>query len=173
MKYISTSQNILTNIKLHNNNINDLRNHFLYYDVNILKSKTQFKTINDLFNNINNGRFSIELDNIHFECLFYKNNGKYLYVSYNGAQMPNLPNFPRWSYYHLLEGSFLSIEDPMYYKFPNLKIGWFYGTKESSYIIKSIDIIRIICKKINVDEENIIFLGSSGGGMQDYMLLVF
>ena len=64
----------------------------------------------------------------------------------------------------MFEGSYLGIEDPMYYKYNELRLGFFYGSKERSYIADSLIIIKKICDKYNILYDNIIFFSSSGGG---------
>ena len=49
-------------------------------------------------------------------------------------------------------------------KYPNLDLGWFYGTKESSYVHQTAEIVLQIAKKLKVPNQNIIFFSSSGGG---------
>lgn len=130
-----------------------------------LFTKTHHYTrLDDIDNKLADGRFSIDIDKAHFECIFHYKPGKNLYVIYDGARGNRLPGFPRWSYSPLFDGSYLGIEDPMYYDYDNLQIGFYYGSKQRSYIIDSLKIIKKVCDRCKVRYENIIFFSSSGGG---------
>ena len=167
MDSIRTNANIklLTELYSDNNenfsaNINASREKLLTPDKTI--PSKQIKPL------LNGGRFSINIDGAVFECLFAVNPGKYLYVVYNGAKYGDkvnyTPKFPRWSYYPILNGCYLGIDDPTYWMGTDIELAWFYGTKERSYIADSLKIVHAVCEAKNIPSENVIFFSSSGGG---------
>ncbi|MBO6290698.1 MAG: hypothetical protein J6N51_00335 [Selenomonas sp.] len=134
------------------------------YDKALLAKKRRFDSLKDIEENLENSQFNIDLKGFHYECLFHHGEGKNLYVIYDGARYSNFPGFPRWGYYNLLPGSMLAIEDPMYYMYPDIQLGWFYGTKTLSLIDLSLEIVKAVCKHEGIKIENVIFFSSSGGG---------
>lgn len=70
MECITTSQKQLTNIIMTENHINNIRKHYLSYDVNLINKKYHYKNIDEVYNKLNNGRFCIDYKNTHFECFF-------------------------------------------------------------------------------------------------------
>lgn len=137
------------------------------YTKTLLEKSQKYSTLKDMSENITNGRFSVNIGSSHFECLFHEKKGDYLYVSYNGARNPKKYTslFPRWSYYSLYNGSYLGIDDPMFFSgFDDLVIGWYYGTKEHSYIQQSLEIVSAAAQKLHIANDHIIFFSSSGGG---------
>ena len=111
-----------------------------------------------------NGRFKCRYKNIDFEMLFHYKKGMPLYVVLNGAKTSTYPEFKRWSWYSFIQGSMLNIADPMYAKYPELKIGWYYGDTETDYRILVADIVLAIAKFLDIERQDIILYGSSGGG---------
>lgn len=169
MEELTTAYKSLTNIYISPHEdaikkIQDQREKILKTD-NIFTETKQYSSLQDLKKNLEDGRFSIDINDAHYECLFHYKPSKTLYVIFDGARLSSrMPNFPRWTYHNLFDGSYIGIEDPMYFKYPNLKIGWYYGTDKQSYIKDSLLIIKTICNAINIPYENIIFFSSSGGG---------
>lgn len=149
--------------------LNSLRDEIYYgFDKQFLNQKTEFETLDK------DGRFDVNIDGAIFKCCFHYGCSKNLYVTFSGANTNKnkdvrSPEFPRWSYYGMYDGSFLGIDDPMYYKYKHLKIGWYYGDKTRSYLSDSLMIIRKICNKKNIDLNNVIFFSSSGGGVCRYL----
>lgn len=155
--------------------ISDNNNDF-YKKLNILRNKIYGNYDKDFLNkktklddSISDGVFSYEIDGVLFHCCFHDGGNSNLYVTFTGANTQNpekirIPNFPRWSYYSFFDGSFLGIDDPMFYKFKNIKIGWYYGDKNRSYLKDSLSIIDKICNIKNISKDNVIFFSSSGGG---------
>lgn len=126
-------------------------NHQYFTDLNELKS-------------LQNGRFSMVLEGFMYECFYqHQENSPFLYVMLNGARRnggtENLPVFTRWSYYNVLEGSLLCIDDPMFYQYPELLLGWYYGRPERSALTVALQIVKAVA-----DGRKVIFIGSSGGG---------
>lgn len=120
----------------------------------------------DSIGKIDDGRFNTMVGGIEFECLFVKKNTDRLYVQFSGSRelSDKLPIFKRWTYSSFMDGSVLSIADPMYRKFSDLKLGWYYGVQDESYCDYILKIIRSVANYLGIKNENIIFYASSGGG---------
>lgn len=144
--------------------ITTFRDKWYSYDKELIKYKKKYTSLDELAEKLDSSQFAIDLEGYHYECLFKYNPGDYLYVVYNGARFAELPEFPRWSYYNLFNGSMLCLEDPMYYKYPDMICGSFYGDKEKSGIIISLGIVKTICRKLGIKEDKVIFFSSSQGG---------
>lgn len=154
-----------TDFESFNHILGKKRNELYNRNYELLSDKGQCIEINNI-KKIEDGRFNTIVNDIEFECLFIRKNAKSLYVQLSGSREldDTLPIFKRWSYSSFMDGSVLSIADPMYRKFDKLKLGWYYGTKEEAYCNYIIQIIESIAKYIGIKNENIIFYASSGGG---------
>lgn len=144
--------------------IENFRERWYSHDEELLQKKRKYRNLKELEEKLESSQFAIDLEGYHFECLFREKPGEYLYVSYNGAQYTDLPEFPRWGYHNLYNGSMLCLEDPMYYKDIGIICGSFYGDREKSCIIISLGIIKAICRKLGLGEDKVIFFSSSQGG---------
>lgn len=127
---------------------------------------TKFKEVSARFS-IPDGRYTYELLYIH------RPKSKRLIVSFSGGgrtKQPIYPRFLRWKYADALESAFLCIDDPMYSLFPdNPNVMWYLGCKDDNkFAIQEAikKIVDVICSKLSISPENLIFLGSSGGGTQ-------
>lgn len=111
------------------------------------------------------GRFYLENQGIRFPCFFNHNVNKKLYVMFSGGRLStDEPVFNRWSYYTFADGCVLCIDDPMYERYKNLLLGWYYGTEEFSYRKILANIVNEIANIFEIERNNIIFYSSSGGG---------
>ncbi len=113
------------------------------------------------------GRWNMWYEDVEFECFFQRKESDVLYVFLNGAitgEDSSLPMFGRWTYYKFMDGSILNISDPMYRIYDKLKLGWYYGNKETNLQKILADFVLNIAGIIGVKQSNIIFFGSSGGG---------
>ena len=122
--------------------ISEFRNKWYSHDKEILTCKRKYSNVEELANGLESSQFAIDLEGFHYECLFKEKKGNYLYVIYNGARYKELPEFPRWGYHELFDGSMLCLEDPMYYKYPQMICGSFYGDETRSGIVISLRIIK-------------------------------
>ena len=168
MEKITTSFSFLQNIDISapfqaEKQIDDARGACISYE-DILTKKIHHGSLEEMSEKLANGRFSVDINSSRFECVFNYKQSRNLYVIYSGARESGTPSFPRWSYYPLLDGCYLGIDDPMFNDYEDLKLGFYYGTRERSYISDSLLIVMSICSKLNIPQENIIFFGSSGGG---------
>lgn len=113
------------------------------------------------------GRWNTKYQNIEFECFFHYKESDILYVFLSGAitaKNISLPQFARWSWYKLIQGSMLSIADPMYRQYSQLRLGWYYGTDKINLQKILADLVLDLAEKLGIEHKNIVFVGSSGGG---------
>lgn len=152
--------------------IKTLRSYY-YYDKSIIGEDSKYYgSIKELKDNLKLGRFHISINSVLFDCFVrYKQNvqPKKIYVIYTGGrpESASSPHFVRWSYYPLIESldsMILCISDPMFQKYEELLLGWYYGTEDECYITLSLEIVKAVCDSANVKYEDVIFFGSSGGG---------
>ena len=118
-----------------------------------------------------NGRYYAEIGSAHIEAFLRKGTRDYLYVFLDGARTRNqgrdlapLPSFLRWSWYQYTSASVLCLEDPMYYTYGGLKLGWFYGTQDENYAEFCAMFVRHIADLLGVPLQHIILYGPSAGG---------
>lgn len=114
-------------------------------------------------------RFAIDCEGVRFDCLMtpYTQNSKSLFIIFSGARSLDkdvLPVFKRWSYYMFIDSIVLNIADPMFYEYDKLKLGWYYGNKERSYIKDLSIIITKVRELLGIDTSDLYLFGSSGGG---------
>lgn len=116
-------------------------------------------------------RFFSDIGSAHFECFLNIGKEKRLVVFLNGARTINqgkalqtLPFFTRWSFYNYIDHSILAITDPMFYTFPDCKLGWYLGTQKENYRRYTAQLIKNIAGKLGIAEDDIVIYGSSGGG---------
>lgn len=122
--------------------------------------------------------FTINKNNVLFDCLMtpIPKNCKSLFVIFSGSRIINkdkLPIFKRWSYYRFIDSIVLNIADPMFYEHENLVLGWYYGKKDISYLEYISEIIKKIQNLFGIDNENLFFFGSSGGGYASLQLSMY
>lgn len=123
------------------------------------------------------GRYVYSKDNYDFHFYYSKNkvgNSQRLFVLFFAARafekkqnsiiFRDLPFFPRWSYSNFLDGDVLCIEDPMYYKYPDLHVGWMFGTKERNLLEIATDFIKDFVWLNNYKVGEVYLIGSSCGG---------
>jgi len=136
----------------------------LYEKKDDILEETGIEYSYDDWNELPQGRFDVELNSYKFSCIFNKKETGPLYVILNGSLLYQKPEFKRWSYYSFLDGSMLNIADPMYYKYDDLKLGWYYGDTENNLREYLSCIITKAAQIIGLSNKEIVILGSSGGG---------
>lgn len=139
------------------------RNEMLSADESLLHLEEYTIDI-DCITELHNGRLYARYKGYQFRSFFYRKDSKFLFVILNGALTGRKPQFNRWSYYSFLDGSVLDIADPMYERYDNLELGWYYGTDEENLRIYLTEYVKKISDFLHVEHADIIFLGSSGGG---------
>lgn len=117
------------------------------------------------------GRLYTEIGSAHIEAFLKKGTRDYLYVFPDGARTRNqgrdlapLPSFLRWSWYQYTAASVLCLEDPMFYTFSEIKLGWFYGTETEDYAEYCAMLVRHIAGLLDIPLSHVILYGPSGGG---------
>lgn len=124
-----------------------------------------FESIDDFTLESLTGRFDVKINGIIYPVYFPNPdiNLKKLYVSLSGgARTNNNVKFDRWSWRNDLNGNLICIEDPMYKLFPNVFIGWYFGTANESFHQAITCLIRKIIQIYDV--QRLVFLGSSASG---------
>ena len=116
-------------------------------------------------------RFYTRVGSARIEGFFHKGKSSVLYVMFGGSRtrsggkaLAPLPSFYRWSWYQETDASLVSLEDPMFYTFPECTLGWYYGTKEEDYRQYCARCIGKIAELLNIENKDIVLYGSSGGG---------
>jgi hypothetical protein len=128
------------------------------------KGTVELSEVKNIF--LDNGHWKVSVNNKIFDIFYHeKQDSDTLYVFLNGSRAPGeSPAFKRWSYFPLLNGSLLNIDDIMYQDFPDLWLGWYYGTNDTDYVDYVVEIAKTFQIKNNASK--IVYFGSSGGGMQ-------
>ena len=105
-------------------------------------------------------RLDIRIKDTVIPCFFNKQNGDDMCIFLPGAHAPTekLPRFSRWSRYPYVQGISLCLDDPMYYRYPNLKFGYFLGDN-GEYLEYLKELIIKIATLFEVKYSNIIFFG--------------
>lgn len=161
-KEIYLSENI-------NDEVEKQRIQYEIADSSLLADKsTKYIDINEM-TELSDGRICINVNKTRFECMFRKGTGCKLYVFLAAARtrangLAPLPLLQRWSYYNVLEDSVLCVSDPMYYDYPNLQCGWFWGNNEENYREYLAQLVSKIAEISGINKENVVFFGSSAGG---------
>lgn len=133
------------------------------------------------FNNLNfpdeiPNRFKVLINGVKFNCLFDDNDDSdCLIVFFSGARTikDKIPMFKRQSFYPFIPMKVLSIADPMFDKFQELTLGWYYGSKECDYSGLISLLVNLICRKLSIPENKLFFFGSSGGGYVSLRMSAF
>ena len=125
-------------------------------------------------------RFAITYDNVRFDCLISSIplNVKSLFFIFSGSRRPGidkLPIFKRWSYYSFVGADtvVINIADPMFYEYEKLALGWYYGSKNTSYLYYLSEIIKKIQNLFAIENRNTFLFGSSGGGYVSLQLSMY
>lgn len=78
--------------------------------------------------------------------------------------MKKPPYLDRWSWFKYFDESFIVPADPTFFYDAEITLGWFVGNKKQWYVEIASNIIKKICINQNINQNNILFYGSSGGG---------
>ena len=122
-------------------------------------------------NSLPPSRFYSVLGSARIECFFSKGSANRLVVFFSGARTRNggrdlapFPTFSSWSWGNETNASVLCIDDPMFYNYPALPLGWFYGTEKEDYREYVASLVCEISRLLGVENKNITLYGRSGGG---------
>jgi hypothetical protein len=120
----------------------------------------------------------IEWDGVQFEFLIrIKKNAARALIFGSGAggfqeQPIGPPIFHRHSWMDEFENTVIYYNDPTLY-LGKLPLGWGQGTKERFYLKDIATILMKIVKKLQINHQNVLFYGSSGGGFMSLILAGF
>ena len=140
-----------------------------YVDKNIINQKSVYINFEDI-KDLKTGIYTTEICNAKFQFFFHKGSEKKLFVVLDGARTSSggkkrdIPIYNRWSFYNLTNASWISLEDPMYFKYEDLLLGWFYGDKSNDFRYYTSLLIEKIVNILKINHENVVFYGGSGGG---------
>lgn len=114
------------------------------------------------------GLCRMEADGIDFSCLYIPGAEKTLHVAFSGARRPDHdyftnPGISRWTYHKIFNGCLLGIDDPMYQKYPDIKLAWYYGDRNHFYLRNALKVVRHVAKLNGINAGDITFFSSSGG----------
>jgi hypothetical protein len=119
-------------------------------------------------------KLTINYDIIKIELLMRISSlNKNLICFGSGAYNPDVlkpPIFNRFSWQEDFEESVIFYNDPTLYVNSKLTLGCGVGKNDDWYLKKVYNVIKIIVEKININNENILFFGSSGGGFTSIQL---
>lgn len=140
-------------------------------DVSVLSSEPKEFSVSEEATALPAVRFYSLIGSARIEGFFHRGKRKTLYVMFNGSRTRNggkalasLPSFSRWSWFTDTDASFISLEDPMFYKFPECTLGWYYGTKNEDYRKYCAQCISKTAELLEIENSDIVLYGSSGGG---------
>ena len=104
---------------------------------------------------------NLSSSNKNLICFGSGHNGRNMRNSKNELIAP--PFLNRWSYYKYFDESVIAYADPTFFRDEKITLGWYVGGSE--WYLKTISkIIENICINQNIQHNNILFYGSSGGG---------
>lgn len=140
-------------------------------DVSILSAEPKEFSVGEENKHLPEIRFYTQMGSARIEGFFHKGSAAKLYVMFDGSRsrsggraLAPLPSFSRWSWHKETDASLISIEDPMFYTFPQCTLGWYYGTEDEDYRQYCAQCIRKIAELLHIENIDIILYGSSGGG---------
>lgn len=137
-------------------------------DKNLLLGDVTNIDINNIVS-IPDGKIRIDINGARFEGFFHKANSKKLYIILDGARTGGggvrpIPIYSRWSWYSFVGVNWLCLEDPMYYKYDDLLLGWFWGDETHNYREYVAYIAKAFANYFGIEKDDVVFYGSSGGG---------
>lgn len=140
-------------------------------DASVLAAAPKEFSVSEENRNLPDTRFYSLIGSARIEGFFHRGKKPGLYVMFDGSRTRNggkslapLPSFSRWSWYKYTDVSLVSLEDPMFYTFPECTLGWFYGTRDEDYREYCARCIKKIADLLNIENKDIVLYGSSGGG---------
>lgn len=139
-------------------------------DKSKLKRGGDFGDISEIGAHIRDGVHYVTIKDVRFPFLWIKGKSKELYVLYKGARQRKnspgryMPHFPHWGFYRMVPASMLYFDDPMFFIHNQLALGWFYGTKERSFIADTVEIVKRFLHVFNIPNRKVTFLSALDGG---------
>ncbi|WP_432785369.1 hypothetical protein AAEX37_02215 [Oligella sp. MSHR50489EDL] len=99
--------------------------------------------------------------------LYRKQKSKKLFVILNGALEKKRETslvYHRYSWHPLFDGDVLYIADPTLFKYTDLFLAWYMGDKYTPLYEYLVDFVLSVASNLNIQRNQIVFYGSSGGG---------
>lgn len=133
-------------------------------------------TDNFFLNNLdqNSGNASVFEDGVLYPFNFsFKSNVEKIIFFLPGAfdRKRQMPKFQRVSYFTELDNCHcISLFDPSLFQSSDLSIAWFQGNEEKFYIDGLIKLVKSIVSNLQIKNENILFFGTSAGGIPSFNL---
>ncbi|MBS4204785.1 heparinase II/III family protein [Lederbergia citrea] len=116
---------------------------------------------------------SVEKNKVNYDFLIKTNkNSPFLVVLGSGAYNAkeyNPPIFQRHSWAEQLQTNVIFYNDPTLY-LGEINLGWGQGTKQDFYLESIADMVKQFAIKMNINNSNILFYGSSAGGFMSLIL---
>lgn len=116
--------------------------------------------------------YSVFKNSMRFDIFMDKKVSDKMIVMLPGAidRSKRIYNFQRFSWSDDFDCSLACFLDPTVREENNIGIGWFQGLWNSYGIDNLIDLLKEIFKNNNVNEDNVVFFGSSAGGFSSLQL---
>jgi predicted esterase YcpF (UPF0227 family) len=110
--------------------------------------------------------YSFLEDGIGFDFYLNYKKGKKILIGLPGAidRKKRIYNFQRYSWSKDVDYSFMSILDPTIHEKNELDIGWFQGKFNNYPLPKLVSLLKKLFIKNDINEEDVLFFGSSAGG---------
>ncbi|MCD4838319.1 glycosyl transferase family 2 [Neobacillus sedimentimangrovi] len=119
---------------------------------------------------------SVEKDGILFDFLIrLRKDSDKLIVLGSGAYDSNKfspPVFQRHSWMNHFEESVIYFNDPTLY-LGKMNLGWGFGNAERHFLEEVAEILKLLLNLINIENNNVLFYGSSAGGFMSMLLAGF
>ena len=112
------------------------------------------------------GVFGVKIGTAKIDCFYKSSSTQYLYVflrAWKGSRGPQY-GFQRWSWFNVVSGNVLSINNPMLYNCKDLNAGWYLGFPNEDYTMYISMLIEDVANKLGIVNEHIIIYGSSAAG---------
>lgn len=121
--------------------------------------------------------YQMHSDGICLDFLWSPKEGyKNIFILFSGdvpREKYQLPVFQRWSWAPHFPGNTLYVADPMLRQSDSLGLAWYVGDKFRDPMKVIAKLIKSLCRQYKVEERNLTFYGSSGGGFAALRSLLF
>ncbi|HBM16702.1 MAG TPA: hypothetical protein DD381_10230 [Lentisphaeria bacterium] len=103
-------------------------------------------------------------------CFYYNDKSNIkdrLFVLFHGnvdRSKQAIPTFARWNWHNILPGRILSVFDSTLFLYDKVNMAWYLGSPSLNLLSDFMTIVKYIASAKNINTNNIITLGSSGGG---------
>ncbi|WGL16402.1 hypothetical protein PVT68_16755 [Microbulbifer bruguierae] len=131
-----------------------------------------------LLDEFNEGLYTTEIDGFNYDFFWKpkKSTQDRLFVLFSGDALRSKndpPVFQRWSWADHFPGHVVYFSDPSLYLSPKLGLAWYAGTKNHDPMVNIAEILGKICTQLDLDSNQLVSYGSSGGGFAALRLGLF